>query len=150
MAPRQTDKVIAHFLDGTLLKGITPDFYPNRGKFRLEGEDGECHRIHINELKALFFVRDFTGRRDYRERKGFFVPDQGNKILVEFFDGEVLFGYSLTYSPKGFGFFMVPGDPESNNVKVFVVHSSTKRVKVKASLERRKPRRKKTRVKSRS
>jgi hypothetical protein len=50
---------------------------------------------------------------------------------VEFFDSEVLFGFTLSYSTRGLGFFIFPGDPESNNSKVFIVHSATKRVKVK-------------------
>ena len=145
MNARKTDKVIAHFIDGSLLKGTTHDFYPSRTKFNLtvEGEETATH-IHVNELKALFFVRDYKGRPDYRERKGFFKDtDPGNKVLVEFFDGEIIFGYTITYSAKGHGFFMAPGDPDSNNEKVFVVHASTKRVKVKQA--RKKERRGKKR-----
>ncbi|MDH3217147.1 MAG: hypothetical protein OEN01_12815 [Candidatus Krumholzibacteria bacterium] len=154
MASRKTDKVIAHLLDGSLLKGSTHDFYPIRASFDLKTEDGEVHRVNIGELKALFFVKTLSGRNDYRERKGFFDKDvRGSKILVEFFDGEVIFGYSMTYSPKGHGFFMVPGDPDSNNLKVFVVHASTKRVKVKLAAGKRAPtkktRSKKTRVRTR-
>jgi hypothetical protein len=52
--------------------------------------------------------------------------------MVEFKDGEVLFGYTLTYSSQGFGFFVFPGDPGSNNEKVFVVHAATASVKLTA------------------
>jgi hypothetical protein len=45
--------------------------------------------------------------------------------MVEFKDGEVLFGYTLTYTSQGIGFFVFPGDPESNNEKVFVIHAAT-------------------------
>jgi hypothetical protein len=149
---KDTEKVIAHFLDGTLLRGTVPTFYPGRPKFELIAEDGARHKLHITELKALFFVREFAGRPEYRERKGFFGENgSGSKILVEFFDGEVLFGHSLTYSPKGNGFFMTPGDPDSNNLKVFVVHASTKRVKIKlAERPARKTRTKKTRRRART
>ena len=133
MASRKSQKVIAHYLDGTLLKGTTPDFRPSRARFHVTDEDGDVHKIDVNELKALFFVRNFEGRSDYRERKGFFADASGDKVLVEFFDGEILFGHAGTYTNKGNGFFLVPGDPDSNNIKVFVVHSSTKRVKVKES-----------------
>lgn len=135
MASRKTNKVIAHFLDGTLIKGTTPDFYPSRAKFHLTDSNGEVHKIDVGELKALFFVKDFKGRPDYRERKGFFGEEEGSKVMVEFFDGEIIFGHTITYSTKGHGFFLIPGDPDSNNDKVYVVHSSTKRVKVKPSEE---------------
>jgi hypothetical protein len=144
MVPRKTDKVIAHFLDGTLVKGTTHDFYPSRVKFTIKTSEDVTQQIQVNELKALFFVKDFKGKPQYRERKGFFKDtDPGNKVLVEFFDGEILFGYTITYSGKGNGFFMSPGDPDSNNIKVFVVHGSTKRIKVKQA--RRKERRRKSR-----
>lgn len=153
MASSKTDdKVIAHLLDGTLLKGTAPSFYPNRAKFDMVDENGTTHTLHITELKALFFVHDFSGRPDQPERKGFFSENgKGSKVMVEFFDGEILFGYTLSYSPKGNGFFMTPGDPDSNNIKVFVVHAFTKRVKVRvADTPAKKTRKKKTRTKSRT
>jgi hypothetical protein len=151
-ASKNDEKVIAHLLDGTLLRGVAPSFYPNRAKFDLVDEDGGTHTLHVNELKALFFVHSFSGRPERRERKGFFSEHgKGSKVMVEFFDGEILFGYTLSYTPKGNGFFMTPGDPDSNNVKVFVVHSSTKRVKVRVSdSPSNKNRRKKSRAKSRT
>jgi hypothetical protein len=149
---KNEQKVIAHLLDGTLLKGFAPNFYPSRSKFELTTEAGHEHTLHVAELKALFFVHDFDGRHDYRERKGFFVENgKGSKVLVEFFDGEVLFGHTLSYKPNGLGFFVTPGDPDSNNIKVFVVNSSTKRVKLSTTrAPAKKKRRKKTRTKSRA
>jgi hypothetical protein len=43
----------------------------------------------------------------------------------------VICGYSKDYSPDSQGFFLAPGDPNSNNIRVFVVRSATTRVKVK-------------------
>jgi hypothetical protein len=123
--------VVAHYLDGTLLKGSTLDFLPSKPKFHISTEDRSVFEVALIDLKAVFFVRSLSGRMGYSERKGFLAKkDQGKRVLVEFFDGEVLFGYTLSYSARGFGFFMLPGDPDSNNEKVFVVHSATKRVKV--------------------
>jgi hypothetical protein len=124
-------KVVAHYLDSSLLKGATLDFLPSKPYFHIRTEDRDVRKVHISELKAVFFVRELNGSNEYNERKGFLsVMDQGKKVMVEFFDGEVLFGYTLSYSSKGLGFFMIPGDPNSNNSKVFVVHSATKRVKI--------------------
>lgn len=140
MGSQKTSKVIAHLLDGSLIKGTSANFSPTRAKFDLEDVDGVKHSIHVKELKALFFVRSLEGRVDRHARKGFFADEtKGNKVMIEFFDGEVLFGYSEDYVHHPNGFFMIPGDPDSNNEKVFVVHSSTKRSKVKpASKKKRK------------
>ncbi len=128
------NRVIAHFIDGSLVRGTTLDFFPTKETFHVTDESGERHEISMGALKALFFVRRLEGRPDYSERKGFFRPPQGRKVMVEFVDGEVIFGYTLSYSTRGLGFFLFPGDPDSNNIKVFVVHASTKRVKVKTEV----------------
>lgn len=127
------NKVIAHFVDGTLLKGTTLDFLPAKPVFHLMDGDGDVHEVPVDELKAVFFVHDLDGNPARPERRGFFTRHtQGKKVMVEFDDGETLFGYTLSYSKKGLGFFMFPGDPQSNNIKVFVVHKATRRVKVRS------------------
>lgn len=132
MAPRKIEKVIAHFRNGTLLRGTTRSFNPARASLRLKTEDGKRREVDVRELKALFFVKEFSGNPTYNERKGFFSsPTHAYKVLVEFNDGEIVFGYSDSSSQRGLGFFLVPGDPVSNNIRVFVVRASTKRIKVK-------------------
>ena len=130
MPPKLDNKVIARFVDGTLVRGITFDFNPAKAFFHVD--DGkESRRININELKALFFVRDFSGNPEYQDKKGFFTSDvHGKKIMVEFRDGETLFGFTLSYTSRGLGFFVFPGDPDSNNEKVFIVHGATRRIKL--------------------
>jgi hypothetical protein len=124
-------RIVAHYLDGNLRKGTTLDFSPSKTSFHITESNESVHEVQLEELKAVFFVKKLPGSTVYKERKGFFSNDDpGKKVLVEFIDGEVIFGYTLSYSPKGLGFFMRPGDPNSNNEKVFVVHSATKRVKV--------------------
>ena len=126
------NRIIARYIDGSLIKGTTLDFFPTKDKFHITESTGDVHEVNVSALKAVFFVKDYEGDPDYTEKKGFFaIQSQGKKVMVEFFDGEVLFGYTLSYSSRGLGFFMFPGDPECNNNKVFIVHSSAKRVKVK-------------------
>jgi hypothetical protein len=135
MKPRHKIQVVAHYVDGMLLKGTTLDFFPSKPSFHIITGDATVHEIHLEDLKAVFFVKELRGSSTYSERKGFFSRlDPGKKVLVEFVDGEVIFGYTLGYSPKGLGFFMLPGDPDSNNEKVFVVHSATKRVKIQVGM----------------
>jgi hypothetical protein len=130
MLTRPENRVVARFQDGLSLRGTTIDFSPTRRVFRLS-DSGATYEIDLTRLKALFFVRDFDGNAAYNEKKGFFArPNHGKKVMVEFKDGEVLFGYTLTYSTHGIGFFVFPGDPESNNEKVFVIHGATRTVRL--------------------
>lgn len=132
MPHKPDNRVIARFLDGSLVRGTTFDFAPTKTSFHVD--DGrETRVIDIGDLKALFFVRDFEGDAAYHEKKGFFSPHfHGKKVMVEFLDGEVLFGYTLSYTSRGLGFFVFPGDPESNNEKVFIVHGATRRIKLRS------------------
>ena len=130
MLTRPDNRVVARFTDGLSLRGTTLDFSPMRRTFRLT-DNGATFEVDLTKLKALFFVRDFDGNPAYNEKKGFFArPNHGKKVMVEFKDGEVLFGYTLSYSTQGHGFFVFPGDPESNNEKVFVIHSATRSVRL--------------------
>jgi hypothetical protein len=60
--------------------------------------------------------------------------NHGKKVVIEFKDGEKLFGYTLSYTSLGFGFFVFPGDPDSNNEKVFVLHAATASVRLTPSV----------------
>jgi hypothetical protein len=65
-------KVVARYLDGKRLKGFSQDFFPNKDRFHIypaEKPSGEAVEVLVNELKAMFFVRDFVGNFQYDERK---------------------------------------------------------------------------------
>jgi hypothetical protein len=125
-------RIIARFSDGRMIKGLSQDFFPNKPVFHLyknvEGISGAPVEIRLNELKAVFFVKTFEGDRDYKERKVFLHGDKssGRKVEVTFGDGEVLQGSVLGYNPNQCGFFLFPVDPESNNIRVFVVNEAVK------------------------
>jgi hypothetical protein len=128
-------RVVAHFADGTLVKGTVVEFQPGQPTFQLRPQDGGGPLdVRLSELKAVFFVKDLKGRPQRRNIKGFLnmpgtIP-QGNKIAVRFKDGEFLCGFSHTYSQSREGFFMFPADSSSNNLRVYVVVSSTTDIKV--------------------
>ena len=127
-------KVVVRYRDGRITKGSTLDFSPERPSFHLlpvEAEPaGTPIEVGIHELKAVFFVRDFGGRREYDEQKLF--PEgkrpPGRKVEVTFEDGEVLVGYTLSYDRKRPGFVLFPADPESNNLSVFVVFAAARKI----------------------
>jgi len=132
--------VVARYLDGRVLKGMTRDFSANRPAFHIEAaETGEIVELRCRHLKAIFFVKSHEGDPERNDIRGFLEapPEtaQGRKIAVRFRDGEFLCGYTLSWSPDREGFFLFPADPGSNNQRVYVVVSSTDEVKAGPAAE---------------
>ena len=128
-------KVVVKYINGTLRKGFTQNFSPNRDWFYLTPVDkssGGTIQVLVKRLKAIFIVRDFMGNPKYDERKKYVEGENppGVKLEVTFNDGEVMVGSaSLGYDPKRQGNFIIPADPNSNNIRVFVVSSAVKSVR---------------------
>jgi hypothetical protein len=121
--------VVAHYMDGRLIKGYTHDFSPAKAVFHITSEaqedKGTIHEVILAELKALFFVKILDGRLDYKEKKKFEEVDtsghRGMKIKLVFADGETMRGVSLGFNRNKKGFFLIPADPDSNNKRIYVV-----------------------------
>ena len=124
----ETNKVVARFKDGSIMKGKTSDFFPNKTSFHLETLSGETEKIDVEQLKAFFLVKDFEGNKDYDEEYVDEVSGAGRRIRVKFSDGELITGYTLGYSPDRQGFYMTPADVNSNNVRIFVVTSASEKI----------------------
>jgi hypothetical protein len=124
-------KVIARFRDGHLVRGYTADFHPSKPQLHLSAEPNSSDTLflQLSQLKALFFVRDFTGDQTRVDRQEFGSAPQGRKVAVMFNDGETLLGTTLGYRGEGNGFFVHPADPRSNNLRVFVVPGATQQVR---------------------
>jgi hypothetical protein len=136
----QSYKVVAHFRDGTVIKGTTHYFHRHRQTFRLEPANGDPEvTIRIHRLKALFFVKSFAGNRLRVDARGFLAGPMENahgvKIAVRFDDKEWLCGYSLSYAPQRMGFYVFPADEGSNNIKVFVVSDAADDVRIGVEAE---------------
>ena len=125
----QPNKVVVRFKDGAIMKGNTSDFFPNKARFHLNPLKGEIKDINVEDLKAVFFVKDFKGNQAHHKKYHDTVPGSGRKIKVEFSDGESIIGFALGYSPDRQGFFMTPADLKGNNERIFVVNSATKNIK---------------------
>jgi len=126
--------VIVRYTDGKMIKGVSRDFFPNKDRFIVtphNATDGETTEVFTDDLKAVFFVRDFEGNATYRERKRFEEDEEGPplfKVKVTFHDDEVMIGSTMRYDQDRLGFFLFPVDSNSNNIKTFVVSSAVKRI----------------------
>jgi hypothetical protein len=121
---------VLKFKDKTILKGKTNNFFPNKTSFHLELVSGERIEIHIEELKAMFFVKSYEGDKQHEKNYADKVPGGGRKIKVKFTDGEMITGYTTGYSADRAGFYMVPGDLRGNNERIFVVSSATEAIEM--------------------
>ncbi len=128
-------KVVVHFIDGFLAKGYVNNFNTNRPSFNLyEGIDRSSLNspilLEMKEIKAVFFVKTFEGNKGYLERKEFIDSDRvlGHRVEVTFIDGEVIRGSTVDYNPRLPGFFLIPVDPNSNNIQIFVVSNAVMKI----------------------
>jgi len=117
-------KVVAHFIDHSVIKGTSADVDPKRPLCHVHTPAREVVEVDLRQVKALFFVKDLAGKPDYEEAQ---APAQGDQRLrgsrlveVAFADGERLGGLMNRYPPLGPFFFMLPVDPQSNNVRILV------------------------------
>ena len=120
-------RIVVRLADGRIIKGVTNDFSPDKASFHVcpvtENETSPSVKVFVNDLKAVFFVRNFSGSPDYQEAKEFPAVGKplGRKVEVTFLDGEVLVGTTMTIDSSRPGFFILPVDPKSNNLRVFVI-----------------------------
>ncbi len=135
------EMVILRCLDGKLIRGYIDDFSALNEVVSFLDESSRSRKIRVNELKAIFFVRTFEGKKSYAEKKTYREPvSLGKRVFVKFRDSECMTGYLEGDVPwekgfflepsKGPGFFLIPVDSESNNIRVFVVASSVRDVTV--------------------
>jgi hypothetical protein len=128
------NKVIARFVDGRLLKGVTADFFPTKDVFHLKEATAAATakplEVNTKDLKALFFVKDYAGNPKHVEANTFdpAKPPAGRRIKVVFKDGEVLVGTTTGYQPGRPGFFIVPADAGSNIERCYIISGATREV----------------------
>ena len=127
------EKLVAHFKDGIVSRGFSRDFTTDRDIFHLlswDGDIGSTRRIHRESLKALFHVKTWGtpgGHGDRRKEFPSAPPTDASALprtIVEFFDGEEIWGYCRDYESQAPAFFLLPADPHDNNAAVYVVRSS--------------------------
>lgn len=127
------NKAVVAFLDGRRLKGYIYNFSAQKDRFRLFLEQDTLQRegtdVQLKDLKAIFFARDFLGNSEYTESQTLSSKNGGRKAEVTFRDGEKLVGTTDAYNPQKTGFFLVPADPRSNNLRVFVITKNATQIR---------------------
>ncbi|MCP3978686.1 MAG: hypothetical protein GY716_05050 [bacterium] len=127
------NKIVVHLKDGVIHKGVTSDFHPGNESFHLlPGEGGGVPmRIALDSMKALFYVKDYIGNRDFVARRQFDeAMREAQKAIVHFDDGEEIWGILGEGAEEdGVGFFFFPADREDNNIRIFVIRSAMKELK---------------------
>ncbi len=126
-------KVVARYADGRLVKGYTFDFGPSQRRFHVfeqPSATGPSVAVLVSDLKAVFFVRDLVGNPARQDAQKFPTGGglSGPHVEVRFRDGEVMVGAADSPMEDPTGFFLIPADPESNNLRVYVVAASTRAV----------------------
>ena len=121
------NKVVVHLKDGRIHKGVTQDFDPTGDTFYLLPAEGGGIplKIALEDMKAMFYVRDYMGNRHFtasRRHPG--DVQEARKVILSFQDGEELWGTLESESEEGTGFFFYPTDREDNNIRIFVIRSS--------------------------
>jgi hypothetical protein len=124
--------IVAHFVDGSVQKGLSLDVDPKKPLCHLKTETGGMVEIALKDVKALFFVKSATGRATYQESKEIVPGDSrllgARRVRVVFADREEIVGHMNRFPPITPSFFMLPVDPESNNIRILVNRAAVKQI----------------------
>ena len=125
-------KIVVHMKGGVIHKGITQDFDPKNPSFHLlpaEG-GGVPFRVQVGTMKALFWVKDYLGNREFVSRQQFGTSHAtAKKAILTFEDGETLWGIVADGEDADSGLFVVPADERDNNLRIFVPRTSVKELR---------------------
>jgi hypothetical protein len=128
-------KVVVRKLDRGVVKGfVNPGAYLGPEGVELMDLDGRRMAVPLDEVKGIYFVREFEGDSERVERKKFLSRPKlaGLWIRMKFKDAEVLDGLLsenlLELGPQGY--LVTPPDAFSNNLKIFVPRSALETLEV--------------------
>ncbi|MGQ9638757.1 MAG: DUF6982 domain-containing protein, partial [Thermodesulfobacteriota bacterium] len=89
--------------------------------------------VIIAELKAIFFVKSLEGRGVFPPHEVLWNEENqssARKIRVTFFDGETMVGTTFGLNRSREGFFVVPLEKDSNNLRIYVVFNAIKKIEI--------------------
>jgi hypothetical protein len=133
--PSTHKKVIVRKMSRDSLSGyVGPNFIVG-GHLELLNTSGNLVLLDLNEIKGVFFVREFSeseslARKTFQTRP----RSEGLWVRLRFRDNEVIEGLMpnnlVQYSPEGF--MINPPDTRSNTLRIFVPRSAVTEMKVLA------------------
>jgi hypothetical protein len=119
-----SNKMVARYRDGRVVKGTSLDIDPARPSCHVRTPDSETIEVQLQELKALFFVRSFEGDATHDENRTPDPEDLRNRgstlVRMTFEDGEVMVGLTIRHPPNRPFFYVLPVDSRSNNIRMLV------------------------------
>jgi hypothetical protein len=129
ISPSSTRKrVVIRKLDKGLIKGFVDPGRLLDVDLEVLDRNGKLIHIPLSEIKGIFFVRDFEGNSDRAERKVFRSRPRlaGLWVRMTFKDNEILEALlpNNLLEVDALGFLVTPPDVYSNNVKIFIPHTS--------------------------
>ena len=128
-------KVVAHFIDDRIVKGTSVDVAINKPICHIRTDDEGPIEVSLQDLKALYFVNDLAGNREYRDSQEVHSDDLrvhgSRQIEITFRDGERLGALTNRYPPLGDFFFVLPLDTKSNNQRILVNRAAVATIAVK-------------------
>lgn len=122
-------KIIARTKNGKCFKGYLRDGrFLTRGILRMTTIDNQELPVDLNQLKGVFFVRDFEGNKHHLENKILVADPErpGLRVRLRFEDNETMEGVVENHLDllQAAGFFFWPADPEANNDLIFVMKAA--------------------------
>jgi hypothetical protein len=127
---KMLNQVVAHFLDGQLVKGTSLDVQPPKPDCHIRTTDRGMVEVRLADLKALFFVKSLVGNPEHQYAT---EPDPGDsrlagshRISITFADGERLVGLTNRHPPLGRYFWVLPVDAASNTMRILVNRAAVK------------------------
>jgi Family of unknown function (DUF6982) len=119
-----SNKVVARFADGRLVKGMSMNVDPSKPTLHVRTAEGKMEEVRLADLKALFFVKSLDGDSGHNEAMAAEPSDpraRGSHLVeLRFRDGERLVAFANRYPPLGAFFFLVPVDGKSNNIRILI------------------------------
>jgi hypothetical protein len=122
-------KIVARTRHGERFKGCLMDGRAIvRGVLRMKNLEGRDLPLDLEQLKGIFFVRDYEGDKEYLESKTLTSDPErkGLRVRIRFEDNESMEGVveNSVELLQAAGFFFWPADPKANNELIFVVKSA--------------------------
>lgn len=127
MAPQK--RAVVKYVDGTILKGHAAALFRFSRVIELVPLDAEEPiQIPVKEIKAVFFVRTFQGRRFSLVKSRERTDGRGRRARIVFTDGEKIDGFVLGYNPHEPLIEMVPTRVDSNNELIYCNRAAVERI----------------------